>query len=81
MAALTEHNGKATIATYSGDGNPGDADGVETILQEAIKIPANNKITLRQPEGEMINAGCVNARLHFYRCSIAAFHCIFDTKP
>src|SRR5690554_6296355 len=52
MAALKEHNIKTAIVTYSGAGDSGDVDGVETTPREAIKALEANKVTMRLPKGE-----------------------------
>ena len=55
MAALKEHNVKTAIVTYSGAGDSGDVDGVETIPQEAIKALEASKVTMRLPKGEFVD--------------------------
>ena len=55
MAALKEHNVKTVIVTYSGAGDSGDVDGVETIPKQAIKALETSNVTLRQPKGQMVD--------------------------
>lgn len=62
MAALKERNVKTAIVTYSGAGNSGDVDGVETIPQEAIKALEASKVTIRLPKGQFVDGQYVNRK-------------------